>query len=761
MKNKLFIDDEDFEIDIVDKVDVDVEDMTESELIRELSVGYPFLSLTTTGMGEVELKYDNIGRIVVKRIDSSKVSTIWLKDVDNILWGQKTQTFINSDSGFVKCSKRTSFSVNYNLNKQLNLVAPSRKIWNLWCKGLGILITTGREDDNSTVLLRYQLQHWLSVAELTDRLTFDQISNLLSVINIKPSKSFVQKCIETVDDNGNGLLDFKEFTQLIKHLRKRDEILNEIFEEHTDDKKKMFISVEHLKIFFETVQDESYTYDEILEICSKYVKDEQNAETFSSKNRIFLPETFSQILSDPDFNCVINKSLLEDVYQDMTQPINMYYINSSHNTYLEGNQLSSRSSVCAYSRAFLQGVRCVELDCWDGSDGRPIITHGGTATTEMLFEDAIKIIRKYAFIASEYPVVLSLEVHTSIEQQKEMARIMVEQFKDYLPPPIWFTKPDVLPSPEELKGKILLKGPILNPKDPKVAKELSKIIWMPTKGFNSFSKEFDMKKKKPWYCTSFVEDNKYLSNFSSMSKLNQQQFSRIYPKGLRIGSTNYNPELGWRGGCQLVALNTQSRGKYLFINQGKFLNNGGCGYILKPDILRISKVDPKTFHKDIRFKTKFSITIYSARQLPKLSESTSIINPRVDIILSGMPQDSYTKSTKKISGNGFNPYWGQKFTFNIVLPEAVTLLLMIVDVDESMINIGGNVPVAYYSIPLPLIRQGYRVIPLYNCKSCRLIPMCDLFCKFEIDNVRVEKKKKRSLTDRVASLGNSSSNNNN
>jgi phosphatidylinositol phospholipase C gamma-1 len=68
------------------------------------------------------------------------------------------------------------------------------------------------------------------------------------------------------------------------------------------------------------------------------------------------------------------------------------------------------------------GCRSVELDCWDGPDG-PLIYHGHTLTSKIKFVDVVKTIRDHAFVKSDYPVILSIEDHCSLIQQRKMAAI--------------------------------------------------------------------------------------------------------------------------------------------------------------------------------------------------------------------------------------------------------------------------------------------------------------------------------------------------
>lgn len=59
-----------------------------------------------------------------------------------------------------------------------------------------------------------------------------------------------------------------------------------------------------------------------------------------------------------------------------------------------------------------------------------------------------------------------------------------------------------------------------------------------------------------------------------ITRYNQCQISRVYPKFFRLTSTNFDPLPKWNVGCQMVALNYQTSDKFMQINQAMFAQNG-------------------------------------------------------------------------------------------------------------------------------------------------------------------------------------------
>ncbi|XP_077992111.1 1-phosphatidylinositol 4,5-bisphosphate phosphodiesterase epsilon-1-like [Glandiceps talaboti] len=182
--------------------------------------------------------------------------------------------------------------------------------------------------------------------------------------------------------------------------------------------------------------------------------------TMRSQN-CFSFEGFARFMMDKDNYAFLNEEVQVN-REELHHPLSHYFIESSHNSYLTGHQLKGESSVEMYAQILLTGCRCVELDCWDGDDGWPIIYHGHTLTTKISFKEVVEAIDRAAFVTSEYPIILSIENHCSIQQQTKMAQLFEQVFgeklvKDFLFESDFSEMPQ-LPSPEQLKNKVLVKN---------------------------------------------------------------------------------------------------------------------------------------------------------------------------------------------------------------------------------------------------------------------------------------------------------------
>ncbi|XP_034040030.1 1-phosphatidylinositol 4,5-bisphosphate phosphodiesterase delta-1-like isoform X2 [Thalassophryne amazonica] len=630
--------------------------------------------------------------------------------------------------------------------KNLDLIASSEEEARQWVNSLQKVVS-----NLNNLSYHQKTEHWiyscLNKADKNkdDKLSQEELQNFLRLINVEVEDDYAEMLFKQCDKSKSGYLSGEEIEHFYDLLTHREEI-DVIYGAYA--KTSGFMSADNLLQFLINEQKEKATVADALEIIKKHEPDVKAKE-----KKLLSKDGFLMYLHHPQ-SMILNPEHKE-VYQDMTQPLNHYFISSSHNTYLLKDQLKGPSSTEAYVKALLKGCRCVELDCWDGSDNEPQIYHGHTLTSKILFKDVIKVIKEYAFKTSDYPVILSLENHCSVEQQEVMAHHLKSILGSALvTSPLGNVMPTNFPSPEELKGKFLIKGKRLNKleasfvsenaveedtdvteedeskdeddqkeqersknkKKLNLAKELSNmVIYCKSVHFHGFE---EARKNQSFYEMSSFKEAKAMKlaeeTANAYIRHNVEKLSRIYPTGFRTDSSNYNPIPMWNAGCQIVALNFQTWCPEMDINQGRFIVNGTSGYILKPAYLRdkATQFDPITLTPGDWLQHKIlHVMVISGQQLPKVNmKKSSIVDPLIKVEVCGVPADAAVKQTNPVNNNGLNPKWNENFQFDVYVPELALLHFTVEDHDST----SDNEFIAQYTLPLNSIKMGYRHVPLLN-----------------------------------------------
>uniref|UniRef100_A0A8C7SUG5 1-phosphatidylinositol 4,5-bisphosphate phosphodiesterase n=1 Tax=Oncorhynchus mykiss TaxID=8022 RepID=A0A8C7SUG5_ONCMY len=237
----------------------------------------------------------------------------------------------------------------------------------------------------------------------------------------------------------------------------------------------------------------------------------------------------------------------------------------------------------------------------------------------------------------------------------------------------------------------------------------------PTK-FNSF--EASKKVNRSYQMSSFVE-TKALEHLTKSPvefvEYNKQQLSRIYPKGTRVDSSNYMPQLFWNAGCQLVALNFQTIDLSMQLNLGMYEYNGKSGYRLKPEFMRRPDKHFDPFAEstvDGIVANTVKVKIISGQFL-----SDKKVGVYIELDMFGLPVDTRRKAlkTKTSQSNAINPVWDEEPIIfkKVVLPTLASLRI-------AAFEEGGKF-IGHRIIPVPAIRPGYRYIGLRNEKNQSLI----------------------------------------
>uniref|UniRef100_A0AAX7SZP6 Phosphoinositide phospholipase C n=1 Tax=Astatotilapia calliptera TaxID=8154 RepID=A0AAX7SZP6_ASTCA len=321
-----------------------------------------------------------------------------IREIKEIRSGQKSRDFDRYvEDSAARLDQAHCFVILYGTEfrlKSLSLAATSDEEMTMWVQGLTSLVTDTLKSPTPLQIERWLRKQFYAVdRNREDRISCKDLKSMLSQVNYRVPNMRFLREKLPDSEMRNGDVSFSQFAQLYRSL--------------------MFDAQKNVSAFL--------TY------------------LFSKENTIW------------------DSSLDQVCPENMNNPLSHYWISSSHNTYLTGDQFSSESSLEAYARCLRMGCRCIELDCWDGPEGMPVIYHGHTLTTKIKFSDVLTTIKEHAFVTSEYPIILSIEDHCSIVQQRNMATHFKKVFGDMLLTKAVDIAADGLPSPNQLKRKILIK----------------------------------------------------------------------------------------------------------------------------------------------------------------------------------------------------------------------------------------------------------------------------------------------------------------
>ncbi|KFW04686.1 1-phosphatidylinositol 4,5-bisphosphate phosphodiesterase delta-4, partial [Fulmarus glacialis] len=633
-------------------------------------------------------------------------SAFSISDVETVREGHQSEVLQSLAEEFPP--ERCFTIVFYGRRGNLDLIASSAEEAQCWVQGLRQLIEVATSMDQREKIDQYPF----SDKNKDGRMNFKEVQRLLKMMNVDMNEDHALRLFQAADKSESGTLEGEEFVLFYKALTQREEVLS-LFQDFSEDGKKLTLLelVDFLRQ--EQLEDEG-TEELAMELIDKY----EPSETGESQPGHRLADGFLMYLCSPEGS--IFNPRHRALWQDMNQPLCHYFISSSHNTYLIEDQIRGQSSIEGYIRALKRGCRCLEVDCWDGPNGEPMVYHGHTFTSKIPFREVVSTLGKYAFKTSDYPVILSLENHCSMEQQE----VLAQQLKAILGEQLLTATtdghvPTQLPSPEELKHKILVKGKKIGrledtldgPGDeaPEVSdddngaeaeEERRRVKVGERRSSGAVSWVLALVVNSTWCGWLCWPGNDPTSGPHAPSlgnefvRHNAWQLTRIYPSGMRTDSSNYSPQEMWNVGCQIgwfslpsrarspscpepfpkKALNFQTAGTEMDLCDGLFSQNGRCGYVLKPPFMRDEETvfnpsDPGSWEGP--GPITLTIQVISGQQLPKVANSKdgAVIDPLVRVEIHGVPADQAHQETKYIENNGFNPRWDETLQFQLHVPE--------------------------------------------------------------------------------------------
>ncbi|NXN79811.1 PLCD4 phosphodiesterase, partial [Bombycilla garrulus] len=691
-------------------------------------------------------------------------SAFSISDVETVREGHQSEVLQSVAEEFPP--ERCFTIVFYGRRGNLDLIAGSAEEAQCWVQGLRQLIEPRSFPLIFSLASCTWIRDWFQKADKNKdgRMNFKEVQHLLKMMNVDMNEDHALRLFKDADKSESGTLEGEEFVLFYKALTQREEVLS-LFREFSEDGKKLTL-LELADFLREEQLEKEGTEELAMELIDKY----EPSETARARH-VLSADGFLMYL------CSLEGSIFnpqhQALWQDMSQPLCHYFISSSHNTYLIEDQIRGHSSIEGYIRALKRGCRCLEVDCWDGPNGEPMVYHGHTFTSKIPFREVVSTLGKTSWGNSSSPLPLTGMSPPSSHPQSSAGSQRTRPMEV-----LGNSRRFPIPTPQELKHKILLKGKKIGrledtldgPGDevPDVSdddngaeaeEERRKAKVRGTQQGSALQKDKETVAQALSDCVIYCKNVPFQgfqearshsrpSEISSLSEAkarklirdegnefvrhNAWQLTRVYPSGMRTDSSNYTPQEMWNVGCQIVALNFQTAGMEMDLCDGLFSQNGCCGYVLKPPFMRDEETlfnpnDPSS--REGPGPITLTIQVISGQQLPKVANSKegAIIDPLVRVEIYGVPADQAHQETKYIENNGFNPHWDETLQFQLHVPELALIRFVVEDYDKT----SRNDFVGQFTLAFANIKPGYRHIHLLS-KDGTSIPPSSLFVHIRI-----------------------------